>query len=78
MGIVEHDAIDATTSNDTPAKKPAFDMEYSMRSISGAPNLDALKDVYTSYMKKATPAQQAELTDAKDARKAQLTTKEAA
>ncbi len=81
MGIVEHDAIDATASNDAPARpaaKPAFDLAYSIRSISSAPNLDALKDVYTAYMKKANPSQQAELTDAKDARKAQLTTKEAA
>jgi hypothetical protein len=57
-----------------PAAAPAFDVEEAKRTISTAPNLTALKDVYTAYMKKASPSQQAELTDAKDARKNQLTT----
>lgn len=78
MGIVEHDAIDATTSNEAPSKRPAFDLAKAKGTISTAPNLTALKDVFTAYMKQANPSQQAELTDAKDARKEQLTTKEAA
>lgn len=63
-----------------PAAKPApvFDVEAAKNIIATAPSLDALKDIYTTAMKRATPSQQAELTDAKDARKQQLTTKEAA
>jgi hypothetical protein len=82
MGIVEHDAIDATTTNEPPAKaqKPAarqsLDMDGALLAIREADSLDALKDVFLAAMAKATPAQKAELTDAKDARKAELTTKE--
>jgi hypothetical protein len=78
MGIVEHDAIDATTSNEAPAKRTAFDYEAAKRLIAGASSLETLKSAYTSLMKHANAEQQAVLTDAKDARKAQLTTKEAA
>jgi hypothetical protein len=54
--------------------EPAFDMDGSLLAIRESDSLAALKDVYTAAMKKASPSQQAELTDAKDARKIQLTT----
>lgn len=87
MGIVEHDAIDATAANDAPAKsaqRPAppaaktQDISGDLMAIREAESLDALKDVFVASMAKASPQQKATLTDAKDARKAQLTTKEAA
>jgi hypothetical protein len=59
-------------------QKPEFDMAKFMNAIKTAPSLESLKDVYTAAMKSASPSQQAELTDAKDARKQQLTQKEAA
>lgn len=58
--------------------EPAFDVDGALLAIREADSLDALKDVFMSAMTKATPAQKAILTDAKDARKVQLTTKEAA
>ena len=62
-----------------PASRSGFDFADAKRSVQTAPSLNALKDVYTAHMKRATPEQQAELTDAKDLRKQQLTpTKEAA
>jgi hypothetical protein len=54
--------------------EPVFDMDGSLLAIRESDSLSALKDVYTAAMKKASPSQQAELTDAKDARKIQLTT----
>lgn len=60
-----------------PAAKPQ-DISGDLMAIREAESLDALKDIFVAAMAKASPQQKAELTDAKDARKAQLTTKEAA
>lgn len=68
---------DAHTHQVMPARAP-LDMDGALMAIREADGLDALKDVYLAAMKKATPAQQAELTDAKDTRKTQLTEKVAA
>lgn len=57
--------------------EPVFDLDSSLVAIREAESLDALKDVFVASMAKASPQQKATLTDAKDARKAQLT-KEAA
>ena len=58
--------------------EPAFDIDGALLAIREADSLDALKDVFKSAFAKATPQQKAILTDAKDVRKEQLTTKEAA
>lgn len=75
-GIAPEDD-DGNAASKAPVRSQ-IDMEKTLRVIANADTLDALKDLYTAAMKLATPAQQAQLTDAKDARKAQLTTKEAA
>lgn len=76
-GIAPEDD-DGNAASKAPVRSQ-IDMAKVLRVIAGVDTLDALKDVYTNAMKLATPSQQAELTDAKDARKAQLTTtKEAA
>ena len=59
-----------------PAAKPApepLNIKGALLTISKAPDMDTLKDAYTYAMSLATPEQKAQLTDAKDARKAQLT-----
>ena len=58
--------------------EPPFDFSEAKRLIDVAESMPALKAAYTGAMRYANPSQQAELTDAKDARKAQLTTKEPA
>jgi phage tail protein X len=75
-GIAPEDD-DGNAASKAPVRSQ-IDMAKCLRTIANADGLDVLKDLYTAAMKIATPAQQAELTDAKDARKAQLTTKEAA
>jgi hypothetical protein len=54
--------------------EPTFDVDGALLAIREADSLDALKDVFKAAFSKATPTQKAVLTDAKDARKAQIST----
>ena len=85
MGIVEHDAIDATASNDAPAKpatkpvaRPVVDVDAVIMAMREADDLDALKEIFAGAYTKAADTQKAELKTIYDSRKAKLTTKEAA
>lgn len=55
-----------------PAERPAFDISDTLLAIREADDMTALKTIFTAAFGKASPSQQAELTDAKDARKNQL------
>ena len=74
LEIVEHDAVDAQQ----PAAVREPDIDNILRSISGAIDLPTLKGHFTAAMQMLPKQHHAQLTAAKDARKAQLEAKETA